>query len=135
MKITQSLSDVAVCEALFTRLELRRKALGLTQAELVERAGTTRPAYRRLNTGTCNTLVLVAVLRELRLLDGLEALVPQQQVRPTEVLGKARSRRVRRTVPSQVQSPIEGGVTTARLAASVPSVASALAQRRKLVVK
>ncbi|WNN47961.1 helix-turn-helix transcriptional regulator [Siccibacter colletis] len=83
-----AMTDSALAEALFYRLEQRRKGLKITQQTLAERTGITPKTYRSLKAGSCSMLVLIAVLRELQLLENLDLLVPAAQVRPEEVWSK-----------------------------------------------
>lgn len=94
MKITITMSDLAIAKELYERLERLRKAKGLSQDALVENLGISRPTYARLKRGTCSLGTFIGVLRELNLLEGLEALVPTPTVRPSEII-KAKTGRKR----------------------------------------
>ncbi|MDO3381095.1 helix-turn-helix domain-containing protein [Gilvimarinus algae] len=84
-KITNTLTDTAVAEALFERLENRRKAMSITQAQMAERVGVTPKTYRNLRQGHSSLLIFITVLRQLNLLESLESLIPPTQQRPTDL--------------------------------------------------
>ena len=86
-KITTSLSDAAVTEELFSRLERIRKGRDLTQQEFAEFfLSTTVKTYRSIRTGRCSLNLFLLALRQLGLLENLELLIPEQTVRPRAVL-------------------------------------------------
>ncbi|WP_437887428.1 helix-turn-helix domain-containing protein [Phytobacter sp. V91] len=85
MKITIAMSDTAIAKELFERLESYRKSRGMSQETLVENLGVSRPTYARLQNGTCSLATFIGVLREMSLLEGLNVLIPNLTVRPSEV--------------------------------------------------
>lgn len=95
MKITMAMSDLAVTKEIYERLEAYRQSKGLSQEALVENLGISRPTYARLQKGTCSLGTFISVLRELALLEGLDALVPSPSLRPSEIIAAKRSRLVR----------------------------------------
>jgi transcriptional regulator with XRE-family HTH domain len=74
--ISISMTDKSIVSELYDRLEVRRKAMGLNQAELAERLGITPKSYRAIQTGVCKLVTFVSLLRFLELLDNLNQLVP-----------------------------------------------------------
>ncbi len=79
-----------------------RIAAGFDQIELAERANISRSAVQSLERGEGSRLrTLIAVLRALDRLDALDALMPDAEPTPLEVLADARRaslpQRVRRT--------------------------------------
>lgn len=72
-----------VLERLGDRLARRRIQLDLSQVELAEQSGVSRPTVQRLEAGGSTQLKnLVRVLRVLELLPNFEALVPEADVQP-----------------------------------------------------
>jgi transcriptional regulator with XRE-family HTH domain len=96
MKFQSRLTDEAVRKELGARLEQRRIELSLTQAELAERAGIGKRTLERLEAGQSVQLTtLIRTLRELDLLENLNALIPEAGPRPMDLLklqGKRRKR-------------------------------------------
>lgn len=83
--ISASMTDKVIAEQLFARIEARRKALGITQADMATRIDITPKTYRNLKSGSCSLMVLLSLLRQLNLLENLNELVPQPAIRPTDV--------------------------------------------------
>lgn len=96
----QSLSESEVLEAIGQRVRALRLAYGLTQAALAGRAGISLPTMQRLEIGQGQpkTESLVRVLRILRKLDGLEALLASSEVSSIE-LASAATKPPRRRAP------------------------------------
>lgn len=87
MKISRELNDDAVLAELGQRIAQRRIQEGLTQAALAEQAGVSRSTVDRLERGHSVQLNnLVRVLRELKLLDRLDVLLPPATPTPMELL-------------------------------------------------
>ncbi|MCF1264839.1 helix-turn-helix domain-containing protein [Morganella morganii] len=86
MKITKAMTDLAISKALFNRLEVHRQTRGMSQAALAESLGISRPTYARLEKGTCSFGTFIAVLRQLNLLEGLDTLVPEPTIRPSDII-------------------------------------------------
>lgn len=95
MKITMTMSDVAIAKEVYERLETYRQARGMSQEDLAENLGISRPTYARIQKGTCSLGIFISVLREFSLLEGLNTLLPAPSIRPSEVV-MARAKRVRR---------------------------------------
>lgn len=58
----------------------------MSQEALVDNLGISRPTYARLEKGTCSFGTFISVLRQLNLLEGLDALVPEPTIRPLDIL-------------------------------------------------
>jgi transcriptional regulator with XRE-family HTH domain len=86
MMITKTMTDLAISKELFNRLEVHRQRRGMSQEALVGNLGISRPTYARLEKGTCSFGTFISVLRQLNLLEGLDALVPEPTIRPLDIL-------------------------------------------------
>lgn len=137
MNITIAMSDVAVAEELYSRLESYRQTRGMTQEALAEKLGISRPTYSRIQKGTCSLTVFLGVLRELNLLEGLNSLIPAPSLRPSEIVkrrtGLSRSLHSsgvakRKTINQKTNTPGEGSW---RKIPSGTSVREMLANRKK----
>lgn len=96
MKITNDRTDESILEELGRRLERARIDAALTQADLAREAGVSKRTVERIEAGHAYQLPsLLRVLRVLRLLDGLEVLVPGAGLRPMERLDEDKPRRQR----------------------------------------
>jgi transcriptional regulator with XRE-family HTH domain len=98
-------SSIQRVEALIgERLAGLRVGLGITQAELAVRAGIGKRTLERLEAGEgCQFSSVLAVLRELDLLDALEAVLPKSVPTPMEQLRTARSTDGQRTRRKRVR--------------------------------
>lgn len=77
------LSDPQVLEAIGQHIKARRLDRGLTQAALAKHAGISLPTMQRLEgQGQAKVESLVRVLRSLRLLDALEAMLQTPPASP-----------------------------------------------------
>ncbi|WP_260513930.1 helix-turn-helix domain-containing protein [Serratia fonticola] len=101
MKITIAMSDTAIAKELFERLESYRKSRRISQETLAENLGISRPTYARLQNGTCSFVTFIGILREMNLLEGLNVLIPNPTVRPSDVF-KAQKRQRRPMVGTTV---------------------------------
>src|ERR1700739_365065 len=87
MKLTPELTDAAILKELGARLERRRLDANLTQAELAEEAGISKRTLERIEAGDSTDFVmLVRVLRALKLIEGLDSLIPDQPQSPIALL-------------------------------------------------
>jgi len=90
------MSDSAILRELGDRLQRLRLDRNITQQELAERAGLSRPTISEMeNTGRCTLPTLLRVLRVLDRLEDLEAFLPPPQPSPLELArrrGQARQR-------------------------------------------
>jgi transcriptional regulator with XRE-family HTH domain len=119
MKLTPGLTDAAILKELGARLERRRIDANLTQAELSEEAGISKRTLERIEAGDSTDFVmLVRVLRTLKLIEGLDSLIPDQPQSPIALLkqkGRERKRaghprtQSRRTGTPRTESPWKWG--------------------------
>lgn len=96
MTIDALMGDDAVLQAIGKRLARRRLELGLTQAQLAERAGIAKRTVERIEAGdSTQTATLIRIFRILGLLENFAALIPEPGPRPLDLLklkGKERRR-------------------------------------------
>ena len=95
LKITDYASDKEILTELGARLRDVRIAAPMTQKELAAAAGLSVGTVQALEAGKSVSLsALLAMLRTLGLLGGLEAMIPEQNIRPLQLvaLGKKRER-------------------------------------------
>jgi transcriptional regulator with XRE-family HTH domain len=96
MDITNTLTDERVLAELGERITEHRLNLQLTQAQLAEQAGVSKRTLERVEAGASAQLAgVIRILRVLKLLPGLELLVPPGRPRPTDLLkrkGRVRQR-------------------------------------------
>ncbi|RKY17585.1 MAG: transcriptional regulator [Planctomycetota bacterium] len=105
MHIATSLTDDVVLEELGRRLAQKRLELGLTQARAATESGLSKRTIARMEAGAGAQLSsFVRYLRTLGLLDGLEALVPEQRVSPMELL-RLKGRQRKRASSRRPKSP------------------------------
>lgn len=96
MEVKPLATDAAILAEIGQRLGRWRLDMGLTQAELAERAGLGKRTLERIEAGQSAQMAsMVRLLRALDALDGLNGLVPATGPRPMERLktrGKERKR-------------------------------------------
>ena len=96
MKLTNLITDDTVLRELGTRLARQRIDRSRTQAQLARRAGIGKRTLERIEAGDSVQLVsLIRVLRELEILENLDAVVPEAGPRPLDYIkrqGKLRQR-------------------------------------------
>jgi transcriptional regulator with XRE-family HTH domain len=108
MRLTADLVDSAILQELGARLGRRRIDANLTQAQLAEEAGVSKRTLERMEAGRSTDFVMfIRVLRALKLMDGLESLIPdlpqspiallKQQGRERKRVGRPRSKAARTT--------------------------------------
>ncbi|ENT4612105.1 helix-turn-helix transcriptional regulator [Salmonella enterica] len=122
MMITKTMTDLAISKELFNRLEVHRQRRGMSQEALVDNLGISRPTYARLKKGTCSFGTFISVLRQLNLLEGLDALVPEPTIRPLDIL-----------VENSKHSRVSGSLKSKQKAQG--SVKTLLANRKKFKVE
>lgn len=100
MQISYVLNDNAVLDEIGKRLAAHRLAQNLSQKELAAQAGVSLSTLTRLEDGnSVGTSNFIRVLRGLGLLDNMEAMLPQPETSPVEMMkrqGKMRQRASRR---------------------------------------
>jgi transcriptional regulator with XRE-family HTH domain len=108
MKLTPELTDAAILQDLGARLERRRIDANLTQAELAEAAGVSKRTLERIEAGDSTDFVmLLRVLRALKLIEGLDSLIPDQPQSPITLL-KQKGRERKRASHPRARSPRSG---------------------------
>jgi transcriptional regulator with XRE-family HTH domain len=81
------MTDAAILRELGNRLERRRIDSALTQAELAEKAGVSKRTVERFEAGHITDFtMLIRMLRALKLIDGLEQLIPDLPQSPIVLL-------------------------------------------------
>ncbi|MFC6632444.1 helix-turn-helix domain-containing protein [Microbulbifer taiwanensis] len=78
-------SDQQILQLLGERLRRHRLRRDITQEQLAERAGLSVSTIKGLESGRGRLDSLVAVLRELQQLDGLEAFLPDPGISPLQL--------------------------------------------------
>lgn len=103
MQIDEFITDESVLKEIGQRISHLRLARNLTQAEVAEEAGVTRPTLARIEKGLPTDFVsVVRLLRALNLMDRLDALVAPQSISPVDLANlKGKERRRARGVSSK----------------------------------
>jgi transcriptional regulator with XRE-family HTH domain len=111
MKISSVLTDQSVLEEVGLRLAKQRLAMGKSQVELASESGLARRTIQYAEAGKpVQSESLVKILRSLGLLETLDALLPDQSIRPMDMLklkSKERKRAAKKCVPHKVQGESE----------------------------
>jgi transcriptional regulator with XRE-family HTH domain len=109
------MTDAAVLRELGARLTRRRIDAGLTQARLAEEAGISKRTVERLEAGDSTDFrLLVRALRPLKLIEGLENLVPDPPQSPIALA------RLKGRVPKRVRTARTGASRAATPKPAVP---------------
>lgn len=113
MKFTEKSSDSAVLEELGSRIAQYRLNRNLTQEDLAKEAGMSLRTLVRIERGyPAQMPSIVRLLRALRLLDNMEALIPEPPVSPVQQLkmeGKKRKRASSKSATPAVKQPWSWG--------------------------
>ena len=126
MKISNSMSDSAIANELFERIEQQRKALKLTQDAIARTIGISRKSYSAaIKSGKTSLLNFIAILRHLELLDNLELIVQTPEQSPMAAL------KATRLSSSRKNTSIEN-IGKARLAA--PNVEEAIEKGERQIL-
>lgn len=106
MRIEKQLTPEAVLGELGRRLARRRLDLGMTQADVAEKAGLGKRTVERIEAGGDTQMsTVVRLLRVLGLTEGLERLVPEAGPGPMELLKMKGKERKRASSPKRVAKP------------------------------
>lgn len=113
MKFANDNSDDATLGELGSRIARYRLDRNLTQAELAQEAGVSLRTLQRIEQGgSAHVSNLIRILRTLRLLENLEALIPEpamSPIRQMKMQGKQRSRASSRTGKPEKKAPWSWG--------------------------
>ena len=91
-----AMSDQAVLAEIGHRLQVHRLNLNLTQAAVAEKAGVSRRALQKLESGeSCTLAILMRVLRAVGKLDALQTFLPEPRLSPLQ-LAKLKGRERKR---------------------------------------
>jgi transcriptional regulator with XRE-family HTH domain len=105
------LTDPMLLRAVGERLARLRLERNMTQLELAKSAGVSSMTVRRLERGDAVSFELVLrVLRALELLDRLEAAIPEETIRPIEIVDRHGRRRQRASGRASSPKHERGGV-------------------------
>jgi transcriptional regulator with XRE-family HTH domain len=108
MKVQSQLTPEAVLAELGRRIARRRLELGVTQAEVADRAGIGKRTVERIEAGgDTQVSTLVRLLRELELDDAVVNLVPQTGPSPMDLL-KLKGRQRMRASAKRAPTPRAG---------------------------
>ncbi len=109
MKFTRDMSDHAVLEELGRRIARYRLNKNMTQRALAKEAGVSQRTLVRVEHGrSTQTSSLIRILRVLRILDNLDAFIPEPAPSPIQQLqlhGKRRKRASRGLDKSKNKEP------------------------------
>lgn len=107
MKITSSLTDQVILEEIGRRLAKQRLSASKSQAELAVECGLARRTIQYAEAGKpVQSESLVKIMRSLGLLETLDALLPDQSLRPMDMLklkSKERKRVTKKRDPRKIQ--------------------------------
>ena len=93
---TGAMSDKAVWAEMGRRIQGHRLNLNLTQAAVAEKAGVSRRALQKLESGEpCTVAILIRVLRALGRVDAVDSFLPEPGLSPLQ-LAKLKGRERKR---------------------------------------
>nr|WP_320050022.1 helix-turn-helix transcriptional regulator [uncultured Desulfuromonas sp.] len=96
MKISNFTTDSATLQEIGKRLAELRISLNLTQSQLAANAGIGKRTLERVESGEpTQTTTLIRILRALGQLEPLDALLPETQIRPMQILLNSNRKRKR----------------------------------------
>lgn len=96
MKISTTMPEATMLEELGRRAQQQRVGQNLTQRHLADRAGVSPRTIERFEAGTSIQLdKFVRIMRALRLSDNLDQLIPENDIRPLQLLGTKPNHRQR----------------------------------------
>ncbi len=107
MKIDNQQTDHAILLELGTRIAEYRLELALTQAELAQQAGISKPTIERVESGASAQMTsIIRILRALKLLAHMDHVIPEPGQKPMDLLKRKSKKRQR--APSKAQSKKQG---------------------------
>jgi transcriptional regulator with XRE-family HTH domain len=143
--ISKEMTDYAIVDELYARLERRRKNMSCTQEDMAERLGITPKSYRAIQKGACRLTTFVALLRYLDLLDNLNQLVTEPTMSPLALLKQNTAKKRSSSNKSDHHLHAATFQTTQNVASVVdtydvsptvvPANSGLRARRQKLIVK
>ncbi len=92
-----SMTDKAICEEVGSRLKALRLRKNLTQQQLANAATVSLNVIKALEAGKGKLSSLVAVLRELEAIDGLDLLIRKPEASPVQLAKQQGKKRMRAT--------------------------------------
>ncbi|MCC5620254.1 helix-turn-helix domain-containing protein [Nostoc sp. CHAB 5715] len=96
MKIVQTMPETAMLEEMGRRAQQQRVGQNLTQTQLAGAAGVSARTIERFEAGSPVQLdKFVRIMRALRLSDNLDQLIPENEIRPLQLIGAKTSYRQR----------------------------------------
>jgi len=97
------MSDNAIANELFERIEQQRKALKLTQDALARNIGISRKSYSTaIKSGKTSLINFIAILRHLELLDNLELIAHTPEQSPMAALKATRPSSIRKSTSIEI---------------------------------
>jgi transcriptional regulator with XRE-family HTH domain len=96
MKIAQTMPEMTILEEMGRRAQQQRVGQNLTQRQLADAAGVSARTIERFEAGSPVQLdKFVRIMRALSLSDNLDQLIPENEVRPLQLIGAKTGRRQR----------------------------------------
>ena len=106
MKKFQDMSDAAVLQEMGERITQYRLNKNMTQSALAKEVGVSPLTIHRVERGNSTQLsTLIRILRALKLLENLEALIPQPAISPIQQVKMQGKKRKRASSPSEKTKP------------------------------
>lgn len=104
-------SNETICQEMGKRLKDYRISMNLTQARLAENCGISKRTVERIENGENKSVDnLLSVLRALNLLGKIDLLVPEQEMRPTDIVLK-KPVRTRASSDSRKKAAVKGKIS------------------------
>lgn len=110
-----SMTDDAICNMIADRLRQYRLNRNVSQAELADAIGVSRMTISRFEAGSAGALklsALIAILREMDLLDHVDLLVPEVEVSPVQMMKLKGQQRQKAGSPRKPAAESEAGSAT-----------------------
>jgi transcriptional regulator with XRE-family HTH domain len=130
MRLQDLTTDDAILRELGQRLERQRVERNLSQEQMADEAGVGRATLQRLERGESVQMTsMVKVLRTLRLLDGLDAAIPERVVLPIAQLQRERGQRSRQRVRARRSATAKPPLPAGKVPAATEPKDSAATKR------